>query len=152
MMPPRHAPTGLLATTVPGQVGYSTPRLRSATTPTTSTIIQRTRQHSLRKWVITLRASTVPTHTLTTRRRQGGSALVLPSPEGRPDQALRGPYLASTVQSMSWPCSSYDPDGAPRRRHLNAGITSRAKRVRFPFIIFRGVPRGHETMTCSSPG
>src|SRR5262245_9195379 len=136
MMPPRHAPTGLLATTVPGHVGYSTPRLRSATTPTTSTIIQRTRQHSLRKWVIALRASTAPTsarwsrrraehparrlpsrHTLATRKRQGGSALLLPGPEGRPDQALRGPYLASTVQSMSWPCACHDPDGA------RAGVT-----------------------------
>jgi hypothetical protein len=36
--------------------------------------------------------------------------------------------------------------------YLNAGITSRAKRVRFSFMIFFGVPSGHETITCSSPG
>src|SRR5262245_1511206 len=156
MLPPRHAPTGLLATTVPGHVGYSTPRLRSATTPTTSTIIQRTRQHSLRKWVITFRASTAPAsvlwgrrraehparrlpwrHTLATRRRQGGSTLLLPCQEGRPDQALRGPYLASTVQSIRWPSSRMIPT-APAQASLERGhhLAGKAREV-FPHHLAR---------------
>jgi hypothetical protein len=43
--------------------------------------------------------------------------------------------------------ASTEPPG-----YLKAGITSRAKRVRFSFMIFFGVPSGHETIACSSPG
>ena len=56
--------------------------------------------------------------------------------------------IENGVQNRTWLCGPAEEFIG----YLNAGITSRAKRVRFSFIIFRGVPSGHETMTCSSPG
>jgi hypothetical protein len=79
--------------------------------------------------------------------------IVAPTPMGRPGQADARTIARRGDPVNRGPGTSgrLSPGRIPPC-YLNAGITSRAKRARFSFMIFLGVPSGHETMMCSSPG